>query len=88
MSFTLPTMNSLQRSILLPAVLLVTVHILAWIAWRSLVAGKRKNALSKVPGPKIASLTRLWILKHVYGHKLAETCAALAKQYGTVLSSG
>jgi hypothetical protein len=87
MSFPLTTMDSPQHSFLLCVVLLVAVHILTWIAWRALLTGKRTDALSKVPGPTVASLTRLWILRHVYGHQLAERCAALAKQYGIALSS-
>ncbi|KAF4628143.1 hypothetical protein G7Y89_g10005 [Cudoniella acicularis] len=43
---------------------------------------KRNRALSKIPGPKLASITRLWILKSVYYYGFAEKCVGSIVRIG------
>ncbi|KAF2478409.1 putative benzoate 4-monooxygenase cytochrome P450 [Lindgomyces ingoldianus] len=56
--------------------------------WSTFDRHKRNHVLSKIPGPKMASFTRVWILKNVYSYSLAEKCAETARTYGSVVRIG
>jgi len=77
-------MAIVYSSSLLLVTLLVTLTCLSlFFLFAGIVHwSKRELALSKIPGPKLLSFTRLWILRNVYRFGFSEKCVTLAKTYG------
>ncbi|KAK6361451.1 hypothetical protein TWF730_005179 [Orbilia blumenaviensis] len=76
-------LNSTVNNPLSTFVLLALVYGFTLATYRLLF-----SPLSAIPGPKLAAVTRLWILYHDYKNQRTDTITNLHKKYGPVVRIG
>ena len=78
-SSTMPALLALPW----PTIILLAIGPLTWIVYQRFF-----HPLASIPGPFLASLTRLWMTKHSWDGDMNTTMIALHKKHGPLVRTG